>query len=95
MGDHKASIFLKFSMHDVEEEHEMYINYDAGNDGCDQRIKDFFSRCHDEAMINYQIKINEYYKKERERQLEINDKIEFERLCKKFGAPIKNETIHS
>ena len=85
MGDHRASIKLSFSMHGIEKEAEMYINYYTdSNYGCDQRIIDFFTACHEEAMDKWEEIVWKSQEKERKLAQENYDRNEYERLKKKY-----------
>ena len=72
-------------MHGVEKESKMWITYYTHDDyGCDQRIIDFFTECHMLAMLEYEKEMDKCRRKQWERQQEIDDKKEYERLKNKL-----------
>lgn len=56
MGDHRASIIVKFEMHGVKEKCDMWINY-YPDESCgyevDRRVLEFFDAAYKKAMVAY------------------------------------------
>lgn len=84
MGDHRASIQITFEMHEVKKEIDMWINWCDNGDGIDNRVVEFFRDASEEAMHVYEIKMDKYRIEQYQKQREQNDKIEYERLKKKY-----------
>lgn len=57
MGDHRASVEIKFSMHGVERKTDFWINYhpcdDVWNFKVDRRVLQWLTDVYEEAMGNY------------------------------------------
>lgn len=84
MGDHRASIQIKFEMHGIEKEIDMWINWYDNGYGIDDRIIDFFQEASNEAINKHEQEVWEYNKAEREKKSLEEDKIKYEELKKRF-----------
>lgn len=84
MGDHRASIEITFHLHGVTKKTNMYINWWDNGDGIDDRIVDFFREASQEAMFQYEVDLNAYTIQREEKENEIKDLQEYERLKKKY-----------
>jgi len=72
-------------MHGIEREIDMHINYYTQDDyGCDQRIIDWFTECHEEALDKYDERNRLSMQKESFEYQEKNEREEYERLKKKY-----------
>lgn len=79
--DSKASIKIEFSVYGSKTyEGEWWINYSPDYDGVDSRIKEWFSKCYEEAYEQYRIGCDNY----EEKRLEKIERKEYERLKEKF-----------
>ncbi len=84
MGDHRASIKIEFSMHDVEDKIEFWINWSPDHTGCDRRVYQWVSDLADQAMMHWNEKNEELDQKRREREEAEKERSEYERLKAKF-----------
>lgn len=71
-------------MHEVKKECDMWISWFENSDGIDQRVYDFFRDAVDKAKDVYEEEIRQYRRREQEVEQEKTDKLEYERLKKKY-----------
>lgn len=88
MGDHRASITIKFSFHGKEYDHEWWINWHPNDDGCDQRIVDWFRECADDGYARFSEANFAYERQMKLEQEEAMERAEYERLKAKFEQPM-------
>lgn len=77
MGDHRASIKIQAEFHGVKRECDMWINWVQVMPSA---VEDFFRELYNEGHIEYDLKMADYYAKQREEA----EKKEYERLKEKF-----------
>ena len=53
MGDHRADIKITMTAHGKKYEKEWWINWSPNDDGCDQRVVDWFCECWEDAYNRY------------------------------------------
>ena len=83
VGDHRASIKIEFEMHGIKRQCDMYINYYAC-DSIDRRVLEFFENAVEDAMDAYNKKMRENNINKIDKEMELHDLEEFERLKMKF-----------
>lgn len=84
MGDHRASIEIKFSIHGNLYTKEWWINYSPNHDGIDQRIVEWFDECWQEAYSKWQVGVDEYLAEQRRKETEEEELKELARLKEKY-----------
>lgn len=87
MGDHRASIEIKFSMYGETEEADMWINWspDSECQDIDQRVIDFFRDAYLKMRSAYDAECIELNWAREKREQEAQERREYERLKAKFG----------
>ena len=84
MGDHSCHIKIEFSIHNKTYKQEWYINYFDNGDGIDRRIVEWFAECWHDAHSRWQESVDEYFKEEREHEIEETERTELLRLLEKY-----------
>lgn len=85
MGDHRASIVIKFDMHGHEAKTDMWINWSPQYPGgCDQRIIDFFEENSSMAMAKYHEAHYEHLENLRAKETKEKELKELDRLKAKY-----------
>lgn len=86
MGDFRFSFKAEFSMGDVEDKCDMWLNWSPGEDvAIDQRVLDWLRRNFEAGETSIRDGIYEGQREAREREEEKQEREEFERLKKKFA----------
>lgn len=67
MGDMRADIKIKFTIHGKTYKQEFWINYSPDDDGVDVRIKDWFKGSWEDSLEIYHDRVAEYERAELER----------------------------
>jgi hypothetical protein len=84
MGDHRCTIKIEFSIHDKTYKSDMNVNYFADDDGCDERVKEFFRESWNDAYARYSADVTAYLLSRDRRELEQKERGELERLKAKY-----------
>lgn len=84
MGDHRASIKIKFECHGIKRKADMWINWFPLSEfeHVDRRIIEFFSNAWADAHEKYRDGMQKYHNDEEEKK----EREMYERLKEKFGA---------
>ena len=87
MGDHRANIKIEMEFHGEKKTAEMWINYFPEECcGMDKRVVEFFQEVYEKGMK----KFDHILEKQREKEIENEEKMELERLQKKYGKGSPN-----
>lgn len=86
MGDSRASIKIEFSIYGETYKADMNINWTpyCDGEGVDSRVIEFFEKSYERARLNWNMKNFEAEREQREREVEENEKREYELLRAKF-----------
>jgi hypothetical protein len=84
MGDHRASIKVKFEMHGHKAEQDWWINWHDEGEGCDRRIIDWFRAQSGIAMSRYDAAMAEHFAEQHKAETEAAERAELERLKAKY-----------
>jgi hypothetical protein len=84
MGDYSCAIKIEFSIHDKTYATEMLINYWADDDGCDERVKEFFRNSWNDASARYAADTAAYFADRDRRETEEKERAELEHLKAKY-----------
>lgn len=91
MGDHRATIAIKFTLPNKTYETVIGslggINYVADSDGVDERVREFFSESWDDYQSWYGDRIAEHYRKENAAQIERDERAQLAALEAKYKSP--------
>ena len=86
MGDHRADVKIKFSMHGKTYEMDSGINWFDDGTGVDHRVIDFFRASWEDAKARYDYQCEELFAREHAKEIEANERRELDRLKCKYEA---------
>ena len=84
MGDHRASIKIRFEFHGVVKECDMWINYCADELGVDNRVIQLFREGYEEGMEKYDQIVFRSQRVQREQETRRQEQEELKRLKEKY-----------
>lgn len=84
MGDHRATVDIKFTMHGKTYEMDSYINWFDDGDGVDHRVIDFFRESWRDAKARYDEREAERYEREHAADIEAAERRQLEQLKAKY-----------
>ena len=85
MGDHRASVKVKFEMHGIKAEQEWWMNWFDDGSGCDRRIVEWFEEQSRKAMAKYEDELWEDQKEARAAKEEEDARKQYKELTERFG----------
>lgn len=87
MGDHRADIKITMSAHGKTYKQEWWINWSPNDDGCDQRIVDWFRECWEDAYRRAEAEVAKMMSAERAKQTEKYEREQLATLKAKYELP--------
>ena len=86
MGDHRADIKIKFTIHGKTYEMDSWINWFDDGTGVDYRVVDFFRASWEDAKACYDAHCEDLYAKEHAAEIEAGERRELQRLKTKYDS---------
>lgn len=86
MGDHRATVQIKFTIHGKTYEMDSFINWFDDGSGVDSRVVDFFRTSWEDAKARYDAEVEQMWARQHAAEIEAGERREYERLKAKYTA---------
>jgi hypothetical protein len=87
MGDHRADVKIKFTIHGKTYEMDSYINWFDDGDGVDRRVTEFFRASWEDAKARYDAHLDALYAREHAAEIEAAERRQLAELQAKYAEP--------